>query len=152
MTFQSTWAVLVSTIFCIPCKEGLPGIWSMKFCVLFLIIPNAPITAGIIFVLSFILVLHFSYFDFKVFIFWEFSELFQWDVLIRGYCHVNHVARSFFMIFDYYIWSVYVYFSILLNSGIPWYGYIFFLLLVPVYACIISQCVVSHNVYIVSTV
>ena len=47
------WEVLVSTTFYISCQEGLPGIWSMKFCVPFLIIPNAPITTGIIFVLRF---------------------------------------------------------------------------------------------------
>ena len=39
--------------FFISCKEGLPGIWSMILCVPFSIIPNAPITTGIIFILSF---------------------------------------------------------------------------------------------------
>ena len=46
------WAVLVRTIFSISCKEGLPGIWSKKFCGPFLIIPNALVTTGVIFVLS----------------------------------------------------------------------------------------------------
>ena len=135
-------------LFCISCKEGLPSIWSIKFCVPFLIIPNALHWNNFCLELA-----DFSYFDFKVFIFWEFLELFQWDVLIRGYCHVCHDASSFFMIFDYYIWSVFLYFSIRLNSEIPivWLHF-FLLLLVPVYARTISECLVSHNVYIVSSV
>ena len=85
----------------------------MKFCVLFLIILNAPITNY-----------HILFTSIKVFLFWEFFELFQWDVLIREYCHVHFDASSFFMTFDYYIRSVCIYFSIRVNSEIPWYGYI----------------------------
>ena len=51
--FAYMWAVLVSTIFCISCSDALPGIWSTKFWMPFFIMPRAPITTGITFVLSF---------------------------------------------------------------------------------------------------
>ena len=52
-TFRNMWAVLVGTILCIFCSDGLPGIWSIKFWVHFLIISRAPTTTGIALVLSF---------------------------------------------------------------------------------------------------
>ena len=50
--FLNMWAVLVS-IFYIFCSDGLPGIWSIKFWARFFIMPRAPITTRIVFVLSF---------------------------------------------------------------------------------------------------
>ena len=47
------WAVFVSAIFFISCSDGLPGILSIKFSVLFFIMPRAPITTEIVLVLSF---------------------------------------------------------------------------------------------------
>ena len=52
-TFRNMWAVLVSTIFWIPCSDDLSGIWSVKFWVPFFIMPRAPIATGIVLVLCF---------------------------------------------------------------------------------------------------
>ena len=41
------------TISCISCSNGLPGIWSINFWVPFFIMSRAPITTGIVLVLSF---------------------------------------------------------------------------------------------------
>ena len=107
------WAVLVSTIFCISCKEGLPGIWSMKFCIPFLIIPNAPITTGMIFVLSFhILVTSISrslYFE----SFWNsFNEMFRSEstatsimMQVRSSWFLIIISGLFASIF-LYVWTV----------------------------------------------
>ena len=43
----------MSTIFCIPCSDGLPKICSITFWVSFFIMPRAPITTGIVLILNF---------------------------------------------------------------------------------------------------
>ena len=52
-TFRIKWGVPVSTIFCISYTDDLSGIWSINVWVPFLIMPRAPVTTGIILVLSF---------------------------------------------------------------------------------------------------
>ena len=146
------WAVLVSTIFCIPCKESLPGIWSIQFCVSFLIIPNPPITSRKNFVLIFyILVTSISrslYFE----RFWNsFSEMLWSEGTDTSI--MMQFRSSWFSIIIYIIIII-----ILINfdsrerwNHIVWLHF-FLLLLIPVHADTFSQCVISNNNYIVSSV
>ena len=137
--------------FFISCKQGLPGISSMKFCVPFLIIPNAPITTGIIFVLSFhILVASISrtfYFE----SFWNtFNEMFwsegtamlNMSIMIIRSSWVLIIISGLFASIFLFVWTVKSHNMVTF----------FLLLLVLMYACTVSQCVVSHNVYTVSSV
>ena len=41
-TFRNMWAVLVSTIFCSSCSDGLPEVWLIKFWIPFFIMSRAP--------------------------------------------------------------------------------------------------------------
>ena len=140
------WAVLVSTIFCIFSKESLLRIWSMKFCVPFLIIPNDQITTGIIFALNFHILItsisRFLYFE----SFWNsFNE--TWVLPRPSWC--KFVLHDFWLLYSVCLHL----FFYLCEQWNPMVWLHFFLLrLVPVYARTISPCVVSHNVYIVSSV
>ena len=114
--FHNMWTVLVKIIFCISCSQGLPGIWSIKLCMPFLIMPRAPVTTGIALILSFhIFVTSIC----KIFLFRKLLELFERNIVSCWNCNIYHDACILFEIFYCNVWLVWSYLSICTDSEVP---------------------------------
>ena len=111
-TFRNMWAVLESTIFCISCGAGLPGISSIKFWVPFIAMPRAPTVSNFQLDFFYLEFPHFCNLNFKIFIFQKLLELFERNIFICWNCNINHGACILFEIFYGNVWSVCFYLCI----------------------------------------
>ena len=93
-TFCNVLTVPLSTIFCISCINCLPGIWSIKIWVPFLIMPRAYKWGH--FDLQFV---HFCNLNLKIFIFRNLLGLFEVNIFICWNCNIHHDVCILFEIF-----------------------------------------------------
>ena len=113
-SYRNMWGALASTIFCIFCSDGLPEIWLIKFWMLFLIMPRAPITTGIILVLSF----HVFVTSISRCLYLESFRNSLWEIFYCRNCNIYHDACILFKIFYCNVWLVCFYVSICIDSEV----------------------------------
>ena len=113
-SYRNMWGALASTIFCIFCSDGLPEIWLIKFWMLFLIMPRAPITTGIILVLSF----HVFVTSISRCLYLESFRNSLWEIFYCRNCNIYHDACILFKNFYCNVWLVCFCVSICIDSEV----------------------------------